>query len=90
MLTLADTKQLIQDKGVEFFLCSFVEMSGAPKAKLVPATHVDDMASGSAGFAGFATGEMGQGPAQSRHDRYARFQHHDGPALAQKHRLGRQ
>lgn len=62
MLTLADTKQLIQDKGVEFFLCSFVEMSGAPKAKLVPAPHVDDMASGSAGFAGFATGEMGQGP----------------------------
>ena len=32
MLTLADTKQLIQDRGVEFFLCSFVEMSGAPKA----------------------------------------------------------
>jgi len=60
--TLADTKQLIQDRGVEFFLCSFVEMSGAPKAKLVPATHLDDMASGSAGFAGFATGEMGQGP----------------------------
>ena len=62
MPTLADTKQLIQDRGVEFFLCSFVEMSGAPKAKLVPATHLDDMASGSAGFAGFATGEMGQGP----------------------------
>ena len=37
-------------------------MSGAPKAKLVPATHLDDMASGSAGFAGFAAGEIGQGP----------------------------
>ena len=32
------------DQGLEFFLCSFVEMSGLPKAKLVPATHVDDMA----------------------------------------------
>jgi len=37
-------------------------MSGAPKAKLVPATQVQDMAAGSAGFAGFATGAMGQGP----------------------------
>src|SRR5262245_58262989 len=62
MLTLADTRQLIQHMGVVFFVCSFVEMGGAPIAKLVPATQRDDMASGSAGFAGFATGEMGQGP----------------------------
>lgn len=62
MPTLAEAKQLIQEQGVEFFLCSFVEMSGVPKAKLVPATHLDDMAGGSAGFAGFAAGEIGQGP----------------------------
>ena len=48
--------------GVRFLLCSFVEMSGAPKAKLVPVTHLDDLKQDGAGFAGFAAGEMGQGP----------------------------
>ncbi len=50
------------EAGLEFFLCSFVEMSGIPKAKLVPSTHVDDMAVEGAGFAGFAAGDIGQGP----------------------------
>lgn len=62
MMTLEDAKRLAQEKGIEFFLCSFVEMSGAPKAKLVPATHLDEMAREGAGFAGFAAGEIGQGP----------------------------
>ena len=75
---------------MEFFLCSFVEMSGAPKAKLVPATHVDDMASGSAGFAGFATGEMGQGPHSPDMIAMPDFSTADDRALAQKHRLGGQ
>jgi glutamine synthetase type III len=39
-----------------------VELSGAPKAKLVPATHLDDMAREGAGFAGFAAGDLNQGP----------------------------
>jgi glutamine synthetase len=56
-----DVRRMIE-KGLEFFLCSFVEMSGIPKAKLVPATHVDDMAVEGAGFAGFAAGNIGQGP----------------------------
>ena len=42
-----------RDKGSSIFFCSFVEMSGAPKAKLVPATHLEDMAREGAGFAGF-------------------------------------
>jgi len=54
--------QLINEKGIEFFLCSFVEISGAPKAKLVPATHVEDMAKDGAGFAGFAAGDINQMP----------------------------
>src|SRR2546428_9540004 len=62
MKDLELTVQLVRDKGIEFFLCSFVEMGGVPKAKLVPAAHLHDMASGSAGFAGFAVGHMGQGP----------------------------
>lgn len=61
-MDLARVKALVKEKHVDFFLCSFVEMSGAPKAKVVPATHLEDMAAGGAGFAGFATGEMGQGP----------------------------
>jgi glutamine synthetase len=60
--TVEDARKLVKDEGVEFFLCSFVELSGAPKAKLVPATHLDDMAEEGAGFAGFAAGEIGQGP----------------------------
>ena len=61
-MTLDEVKNLIDEKGLEFFLCSFVEMNGMPKAKVVPTTHVDDMATEGAGFAGFAAGEMGQGP----------------------------
>lgn len=62
MTTLEEARKLVKEKGVEYFLCSFVELSGAPKAKLVPATHLDDMAREGAGFAGFAAGEIGQGP----------------------------
>ncbi len=62
MTSTREVAKLVQQRGIEFFLCSFVEMSGAPKAKVVPAYHLDDMARGSAGFAGFAAGDMGQGP----------------------------
>ena len=62
MKTLEDARQLVKEHGVEFFFCSFVELSGAPKAKLVPATHLADMARDGAGFAGFAAGEIGQEP----------------------------
>src|SRR2546426_4373734 len=55
-------KSLVEQKGIEYFFCSFVEMSGAPKAKLVPATHLDDMAREGAAFAGFACGDVCQGP----------------------------
>ena len=55
-------KSLVEQNGIEYFFCSFVEMSGAPKAKLVPATHLDEMAREGAAFAGFACGEVCQGP----------------------------
>ena len=61
-MTLAHVKSLVEDHGIEFFLCSFVEMSGTPKAKVIPATHLADMAEEGAGFGGFAAGEIGQGP----------------------------
>jgi glutamine synthetase len=49
-------------KGVEFLFCSFVELTGAPKAKLVPISHLEEFAQDGAGFAGFACGDVGQGP----------------------------
>ena len=61
-MTLDQVKSLVESRGIEFFLCSFVEMSGAPKAKVIPATHLDDMANEGAGFGGFAAGDIGQGP----------------------------
>jgi glutamine synthetase len=62
MTNLKAVAKFVQERGIEFFLCSFVEMGGMPKAKLVPAKHLQDMAEGSAGFAGFAVGNIGQGP----------------------------
>jgi glutamine synthetase len=58
----SEVKQQIKEKGVEYLFCSFVELSGAPKAKLVPVTHLEQMLSEGAGFAGFAAGDIGQGP----------------------------
>lgn len=62
MADLDKVAQFVRENGIEFFLCSFVEMGGIPKAKLVPAKHLEDMANGSAGFAGFAVGNIGQAP----------------------------
>ncbi len=61
-MTLDQVKQFIAENRIEFFLCSFVEMAGAPKAKLVPVTNLEEMAKEGAGFAGFAAGEIGQLP----------------------------
>ena len=60
--SLAAVKKEIQARGVEFLFAQFVEMYGKPNAKLVPANHVDDLFAEGAGFAGFAAGEIGQGP----------------------------
>jgi glutamine synthetase len=55
-------KALIAEKEIEYLFCSFVELTGAPKAKLVPASQVDEVAAEGAAFAGFACGDVGQGP----------------------------
>jgi glutamine synthetase len=61
-MTVDGIKDLIERENIEFFLCSFVEISGAPKAKLVPASHIEEMLREGACFAGFACGDVGQGP----------------------------
>jgi glutamine synthetase len=43
-----------KEKGVKYFLISFVDLFGVMRAKLVPATAIDQVARSGAGFAGFA------------------------------------
>jgi glutamine synthetase len=52
----------VRENGIEFLFAQFVDMHGKPNAKLVPAHHLDDMLDDGAGFAGFAAGDIGQGP----------------------------
>jgi glutamine synthetase len=52
----------LMGKAVEYLLCSFVELTGACKAKLVPISHLEDVAQEGAAFAGFACGDVGQRP----------------------------
>jgi glutamine synthetase len=57
-----DVRRIVKDGGVEFLFAQFVDMHGKPNAKLVPADHLDDLLDEGAGFAGFAAGDIGQGP----------------------------
>jgi glutamine synthetase len=57
-----DVRRIVKDEGIEFLFAQFVDMHGKPSAKLVPAHHLDDLLNDGAGFAGFAAGDLGQGP----------------------------
>jgi glutamine synthetase len=57
-----DVRRIVKDNGIEFLFAQFVDMHGKPSAKLVPAHHLDDLLTEGAGFAGFAAGDIGQGP----------------------------
>src|SRR5947209_485704 len=57
-----DVKRIIRERHIEFLFAQFVDMHGKPSAKLVPAHHIDDLLTEGAGFAGFAAGDIGQGP----------------------------
>ena len=57
-----DVRRIVKDQGIEFLFAQFVDMHGKPNAKLVPAHHLDDLLTEGAGFAGFAAGDIGQGP----------------------------
>ncbi|MBT4608729.1 MAG: type III glutamate--ammonia ligase [Gemmatimonadetes bacterium] len=49
-----DLAKEARNKGIDYFLISFVDLFGVMRAKLVPAAAIDDMARDGAGFAGFA------------------------------------
>jgi glutamine synthetase len=63
-------RQFDQDH-IEFLLVQFVDIHGAAKAKMVPASCLDDMIDSGAGFAGGAVWGVGQGP--HSHDIMARI-----------------
>ena len=49
-----DLVKAAKDKGIKYFLVSFVDLFGNMRAKLAPAEAIGDMAKDGAGFAGFA------------------------------------
>jgi glutamine synthetase len=57
-----EVQAYVRDHAIEFLFAQFVDMHGKPNAKLVPAHHLDDLLDDGAGFAGFAAGDIGQGP----------------------------
>jgi glutamine synthetase len=46
---------IASERGIKYFLISYVDLFGAMRAKLVPAAAIDGMAEAGAGFAGFAS-----------------------------------
>jgi glutamine synthetase len=49
-----DLAAIAKERGIEYFLISFVDMGGALRAKMVPAAAIGEMQENGAGFAGFA------------------------------------
>ena len=60
--TKEDVLRIVKDRGIEFVYFQYVEMYGKPCAKLVPALALAELWDEGAGAAGFAAGEIGQGP----------------------------
>ena len=57
-----EVRRVVSEQGIQFLFAQFVDMHGKPSAKLVPAHHIDDLLNDGAGVAGFAAGDIGQGP----------------------------
>src|SRR5262245_1194886 len=60
--TVDDIRAYVREHDVEVLFAQFVDMHGKPSAKLVPASHLDDLLTDGAGFAGYAAGSVGQQP----------------------------
>jgi glutamine synthetase len=60
--SIEEVRRHSEERGIEFYFAQFVDMYARPSAKLVPAAYLDDLVAEGVGFAGFAAGEMGQGP----------------------------
>ena len=51
---MASWSETAKAKNIRYFLISFVDLFGTMRAKIVPASAIDDVAAAGAGFAGFA------------------------------------
>ena len=71
MTTREDVRQRMRDDNIEYLLAQFADIHGAPKVKMVPVSHFDDVIDEGAGFAGAAVHGLGQGP--HSHDMMARI-----------------
>jgi len=60
--TAEAVRKRVDELGIEFIFAQFVDMHARPSAKLVPASHLEDLFKDGAGFAGFAAGDIGQSP----------------------------
>jgi len=63
-------KESFTKDGIEFILAQFVDITGAAKVKMMPASSIDSAIDEGAGFAGAAVWGVGQGP--HSHDMLAR------------------
>ncbi|MCG3202717.1 MAG: Glutamate--methylamine ligase [Gammaproteobacteria bacterium] len=61
-MTPSEAKKFLKDNKVKFILAQFVDIHGSAKTKAVPSSHLDDILTDGAGFAGFAIWGMGMGP----------------------------
>lgn len=52
--TVEQLADIASEKGIRYFLISFVDLAGVQRAKLVPASAIAGMQRDGAGFAGFA------------------------------------
>src|SRR6185503_17217062 len=50
-----DLAKIAKERGIKYFLISYVDLFGTVRAKLVPAAAIGEMAKSGAGFAGFAS-----------------------------------
>lgn len=62
MKTLAEAKKFLKDNSIKYILAQFVDIHGVAKVKSVPASHLNDILTAGAGFAGGAIWGMGIAP----------------------------
>ncbi|MDR3157519.1 MAG: type III glutamate--ammonia ligase [Zoogloeaceae bacterium] len=61
-----EAKTFLRENHVKYVFAQFVDIHGAPKVKVVPADHFDDIITSGAGFAGGAVWGLGLEPASPK------------------------
>ena len=61
-MTPDEARKWLKETNIKYILAQFVDIHGSAKAKAVPVSHLDDVLTSGAGFAGFAIWGLGMGP----------------------------